>query len=600
MKKLYFSLFFLISFFSFGQIVINEVDVNQDGTDTAEFIELLWTPNTSLDSYVVVLFDGNDDQSYTAYDLDGKSTDADGFFILANTSLALATDVDLGADSTLQNGADAVAVYQADATDFPNDTPLTMTNLIDAVVYDTNQGDDTVLLSGLGETVQYNENENGNSATESVQRKSDGSYETKSPTFRKINNAVTCSLTVSNPNATCDDNTQDNDAYTATLDFSGGGTATYTVTSDFGELDLSNGDPTNDATGTIIITGLIENTDVVVTITDSVADGNLCNLMQTISSPVCNPSVVLPFEETFNYTAGTNLVDDGKWNNTSTSSDEVLVKSGNLSYTGLKASVGNSISFDGVGSDPEVLFDPVLNGIVYASFIFKVADQTAVQDFIVGGYFAIIGSTATGFDSRLWVRANPDNASTQFDIGLGNTGFDDVTTTLYDIGDEIFIVLSYNITTGVINAWINPSPGDFGGTEPASTLTATDGSPSPSLNRFIIRQDSTNETPSIEMDELRIANSWADVTPAGAVASVNRNEIEGFSIYPNPVSDGVLRINTLQNSEKTIEIFDILGKKVLSRTITSQHLLISRLNSGIYIIKVSEQGKTATRKLVVK
>ena len=600
MKKFYFSLFFLISSFSFGQIVINEVDVDQEGTDTAEFIELLWTPNTSLDGYVVVLFDGNDDQSYIAYDLDGKSTDADGFFILANTGLALVTDFDLGTDSALQNGADAIAVYQADATDFPNDTPLTMSNLIDAVVYDTNQGDDTVLLSGLGETAQYNENENGNSATESVQRKSDGSYETKSPTFRKVNNAVTCSLTVSNPNATCDDNTQANDPYTATLDFSGGGTATYTVTSDFGQLDLSNGDPTNDATGTIIITGLTENTDVVVTITDAAADGNLCNLMQTISSPVCNPSVVLPFEETFNYTAGTNLVDDEKWNNTSTTSDEVLIKSGNLSYAGLKASVGNSISFDGVGSDPEILFDPVLNGTVYASFIFKVADQTAVQDFTAGGYFAIIGSTATGFDSRLWVRANPDNSSSQFDIGLGNIGFDDVTTTLYDIGDEIFVVMSYNITTGVINAWINPSAGDLGGVEPASTLTATDGSPSPSLNRFIIRQDTTNETPSIEMDELRIANSWADVTPVGAVASVSRNEIEGFSIYPNPVSDGVLRINTLQNSKKTIEIFDILGKKVLSRTITSQHLLISRLKSGIYIIKVSEQGKTATRKLVIK
>lgn len=600
MKKLYFFLFFLISSLSFGQMVINEVDTDQVGTDSAEFIELLWTPNTSLDGYVVVLFDGFDDQSYMAYDLDGKSTDVDGLFILANTGLALVTDFDLGADSALQNGADAVALYQADATDFPNDTPLTMTNLIDAVVYDTNEADDTVLLSGLGETVQYNENENGNGTTESVQRKSDGSYETKSPTFRKNNNAPTCSLTVSNPDAICDDNTMANDAYTATLDFSGGGTATYTVTSDFGVVDLSNGDPTNDVTGTITINGLTENTDVVVTITDSVADGSLCNLIQTIFSPDCNPSVVFPFEETFSYTAGTNLVDDEKWNNTSTSSDEVLIKSGNLSYAGLKASVGNSISFDGAGSDPEVLFDPVLNGTVYASFIFKVADQTAVQDFIVGGYFAIIGSTASGFDSRLWVRANPDNSSSQFDIGLGNTGFDDVTTTLYNIGDEIFVVMSYNITTGVINAWINPSPGDFGGTEPAFTITATDGSPSPSLNRFIIRQDSTNKTPSIEMDELRMANSWAEVTPVGAVASVNRNEIEEFSIYPNPVSDGVLRINTLENLEKTIQIFDILGKKVLSRTTKSEHISIATLNSGIYILKVTEKGKTATRKLVIK
>ena len=89
-------------------------------------------------------------------------------------------------------------------------------------------------------------------------------------------------------------------------------------------------------------------------------------------------------------------------------------------------------------------------------------------------------------------------------------------------------------------------------------------------------------------------------TYSSATASIQENNIDGFSMYPNPVSDGILRINTLENSEKTIQIFDVLGKQVLLRTTKSEHISLAKLNSGIYILKVTELGKTATRKLVIK
>jgi len=83
--------------------------------------------------------------------------------------------------------------------------------------------------------------------------------------------------------------------------------------------------------------------------------------------------------------------------------------------------------------------------------------------------------------------------------------------------------------------------------------------------------------------------------------TINKSEeIKGFMIYPNPVSNGILRITTLENAKRTVQIFDVLGKQVLSRTTLAQHLNISMLNSGIYILKVFENGKVATRKLVVK
>lgn len=176
----------ILTSLTYGQIVINEVDADQTGTDTEEFIELLWTPNTSLDGYVVVLFNGSDDKSYMSYDLDGKTTDADGLFILATSSIATGSDIDMGNDNKVQNGADAVAVYLGDSTDFPNDTVISTTDLIDVLVYGTSDNDDSGLLTGFGLSIQYDENLNGKKDTESIQRKSDGTYEVKAPSKRVL------------------------------------------------------------------------------------------------------------------------------------------------------------------------------------------------------------------------------------------------------------------------------------------------------------------------------------------------------------------------------------------------------------------------------
>ena len=155
-------------------IAINEVDADTPGSDTAEFVELFdgGTGNTSLDGLAVVFYNGNGDSSDAAFDLDGFSTDSDGFFFLGNAAVA---NVDLTfSDGTLQNGADAVAIYQGDATDFPNGTSVTADGLLDAIVYDTNDGDDSELLTGLGQSTQFNEGASGNQAGESNSRVPDG------------------------------------------------------------------------------------------------------------------------------------------------------------------------------------------------------------------------------------------------------------------------------------------------------------------------------------------------------------------------------------------------------------------------------------------
>ncbi len=170
-------------------IRINEVDADTVGTDALEFIELYdgGVGNTALDGLVVVFYNGNSDTSYGAFDLDSYSTNADGFFVLGNEGVAGVSLTFAG--NALQNGADAVALYQANNTDFPNGTALTTLNLLDAVVYSTGDADDTGLLTGLGETTQFDENANGDQAAHSNSRVPDGtgSFIAQTPTPNATN-----------------------------------------------------------------------------------------------------------------------------------------------------------------------------------------------------------------------------------------------------------------------------------------------------------------------------------------------------------------------------------------------------------------------------
>ena len=151
-------------------VVINEIDANQTGpTDPFEFVELAGPANLGLNGYTVVFFNGANDTSYQAFDLDGYQLGPTGFFLLGNTSVVPTPDI-IFPDTTLQNGADAVALYLANATDFPNGTPATSTNLVDAIVYGSSSNPvDTDLLAALNQTTQFIDTD-----TTSISRTPDG------------------------------------------------------------------------------------------------------------------------------------------------------------------------------------------------------------------------------------------------------------------------------------------------------------------------------------------------------------------------------------------------------------------------------------------
>lgn len=90
-------------------------------------------------------------------------------------------------------------------------------------------------------------------------------------------------------------------------------------------------------------------------------------------------------------------------------------------------------------------------------------------------------------------------------------------------------------------------------------------------------------------------------SPGATVLSTSSfNSIAGLRIYPNPVSNGTLFIETAANAEKTVTIYDVLGKKVLSTATSDTAINVSALHTGVYIVNITEEGKTASRKLVIR
>lgn len=197
MKKI--TLLFLLILsaqFGFAQLVINELDCDTPGLDDKEFIEIksinpstsAIVPNFSLDGYIIVLFNGSNsggDSSYFRIDLNGSVTDDNGLLLIGSQTVMPFPQLIIP-PNVIQNGADAVAIYQAQMDDFPDGTLATTTNLIDALVYSTNDSEDTGLMALLGETVQISEGSGNN--TNSIQLNNDGTtYSVTTPTPRVLN-----------------------------------------------------------------------------------------------------------------------------------------------------------------------------------------------------------------------------------------------------------------------------------------------------------------------------------------------------------------------------------------------------------------------------
>ena len=77
------------------------------------------------------------------------------------------------------------------------------------------------------------------------------------------------------------------------------------------------------------------------------------------------------------------------------------------------------------------------------------------------------------------------------------------------------------------------------------------------------------------------------------------NDLE-MNLYPNPVDGGFVTIQTPTSDTKQVEVYDILGKLVISTNLVSDTLNVSELNSGIYMVKVTVKSQSNMSKLIIK
>lgn len=78
------------------------------------------------------------------------------------------------------------------------------------------------------------------------------------------------------------------------------------------------------------------------------------------------------------------------------------------------------------------------------------------------------------------------------------------------------------------------------------------------------------------------------------------NAISGFAIYPNPVTNGKVYVESASGVIKKIKMSDMSGKKVFSVNTHDKELNLSSLPSGVYILNVEQDGKKATEKLIIE
>jgi len=95
------------------------------------------------------------------------------------------------------------------------------------------------------------------------------------------------------------------------------------------------------------------------------------------------------------------------------------------------------------------------------------------------------------------------------------------------------------------------------------------------------------------------AKATVSINLSGILAT-NENFLEGFSYYPNPVTNEI-NLTSKSNIDE-VSFFNVVGQKVLSKKLGATHhsIDLSTLQTGLYIMEVSARRKTATYKIVKK
>ena len=84
------------------------------------------------------------------------------------------------------------------------------------------------------------------------------------------------------------------------------------------------------------------------------------------------------------------------------------------------------------------------------------------------------------------------------------------------------------------------------------------------------------------------------------VLSVDGAVATAFELFPNPSNTGFVNIKSNQNGAVKVKVFDMLGKQMIDTTVVNERLEVSSLNAGIYIVNLTQNDRTTTKKLILQ
>jgi|GEM_PF-6678881 len=267
-----------------------------------------------------------------------------------------------------------------------------------------------------------------------------------------------------------------------------------------------------------------------VTITATRTSGD--NLTAGTSAPFTVQAGFSPIYEPFSGTG--NLSANPNWTTHSGTAGQIQFLTtasdvGNsLSYPQLTSPQGNRVRIVRNNSeDVNRGFTAVTSGTLYYSALIKILDTLGLpasgDNF--GDYFLHFGTTSgssvSTFFARLHIRKGSSGNTVQ--VGVANRGSATTvqptfSTSNLAVNQTHFVVVKYDIGSGAASLWVNPTTNFGAATEAGGALTNTAGTTSISQAASICIRQGTS-TGNIEIDEIRVGQTWASVTPAPAPAT---------------------------------------------------------------------------------
>lgn len=101
-------------------------------------------------------------------------------------------------------------------------------------------------------------------------------------------------------------------------------------------------------------------------------------------------------------------------------------------------------------------------------------------------------------------------------------------------------------------------------------------------------------------------NSWTLEVCVEPPLSVGENEFEGFSIFPNPNSGlFTIKLNSHSNSNINVEVYDVRGRSIFKNVYDNtsefnQSINLNTVQSGMYLVKVSDGERETIKKIIIE